>query len=343
MVALKVFAEKLCSESVAWGAMLREARLAARLNHPHICTIYEVGEQDGQPYIAMEYVDGLPLRDLLEDGALIHEKTAYYATQIAEALAHAHQNGVIHGDVKSSNVIVAEDGTLKLLDFGMATRFQPEDLRRATSSRLPLAEVGPVGGTLTYLAPEILGGESATIHSDIWSFGVLLYEMMAGRLPFVGQTGFEIATAILTGQRESLPDAVPFEIRTIVDRCLQSDPERRYGSAWALVADLKAAVTATPAKSLAPAVERISRTLLSAVVIALLVLGAVLVVPQLRKANNPDQPLRNSSTTTQEPASPRAITSGNPNVKVWVNRISRIYHCPGSRWYGKTKVGDFVL
>ena len=203
-VAIKVLADALRDDELAWGRLLREARLASQLNHPHIAAIYDLGEDDGRAYIVMEFVDGLPLADLIPESGMPIAQAQRYAAQIAGALAYAHQHGTIHGDLKGSNIVVTPEGNIKLLDFGLGRRIPRNGMAEVSSSNLALAESGVTAGTLPYLAPEVLRGGATSAQSDAWALGVLLYQMATGELPFRGATAFDLSLEIMTGAPQSL-------------------------------------------------------------------------------------------------------------------------------------------
>ena len=204
-VALKVLPAEALADETARARLVREARLASKLNHSHICTIYEVGETDGQTFIAMELVEGQALSARVAEGPLPVDQVLGYGQQLADALAHAHARGVVHRDLKSANVMVTAEGQIKVLDFGLAKRLTGEELAEVTTvSRQSLTGPGMVAGTLAYMAPEQLKGQPADARSDIWALGIVLYEMAAGRRPFQGHTGFELTAAILS---QPLPPA----------------------------------------------------------------------------------------------------------------------------------------
>jgi serine/threonine-protein kinase len=227
-VALKVLPASSFRDPAARSRLLREARAAAALNHPHICTVYEVGEADGQMYIAMELVEGQTLSASLAGGALPPEQVLGCGVQLAGALGHAHERGVLHRDLKSANVIITGEGRAKVLDFGLAKRFSEDELGEVTRSQASLTAPGAVVGTLAYMAPEQLRGQPADARSDVWALGVVLYEMATGALPFRGQTGYELSSAILNQTPAPVPAKVPLELRTVVERCLEKEPGRRY-------------------------------------------------------------------------------------------------------------------
>jgi serine/threonine-protein kinase len=264
-VALKVLPASSFSDPAARARLLREARTASQLNHPNICTIHEVGEAEGQAYIAMEFVEGQPLNARLAAGPLPVEQVLRYALQLAEALAHAHEHGVVHRDLKSANVIITAEGRAKVLDFGLAKRMREEELDEATRSQASLTAPGTLVGTLGYMAPEQLCGQPADARSDIWALGVVLYEMAAGKLPFLGRTGFELSSAILREPPATLPAEVPAGLRAVIQRCLAKEPAQRYQRASEVRAALDAAQSgaaiAPPARqrAVAPRKRRVSR------------------------------------------------------------------------------------
>ncbi len=224
-------------KTLAWSApdaresILREARAASALNHPRICTIYEVGDHDGIPFIAMEYLDGRPLRDVIPSDGLPSELLVRYGIQVAEAVEHAHRHGIIHRDLKSANVMISAESQAKVLDFGLAARIPAAEMETLTRSRAAEASAGPLAGTLAYLAPELLRGSAADKRSDVWALGVLLYEIASGRLPFEGSSPFELTAAILDGTPSPLSAKLPMPLRAVIGRCLARDPAQRYQDA----------------------------------------------------------------------------------------------------------------
>jgi eukaryotic-like serine/threonine-protein kinase len=220
--------------------MLEEARAASHLNHPHICTVYEVGDVDGRMFIAMEYVNGRPLSEVLPSAGLPVETVLRYGSQIAGALAHAHERGVIHRDLKTANVVVDEEHGAKVLDFGLARRFDPVQTEAVTRSVDSAVVPGAIAGTLAYIAPEVLLGNSADQRSDIWALGVVLYEMATGELPFRGRTEIELSAAILRSPPHPFPPHVPPLVRGIIQRCLAKETSQRYQRAGEARAALEA-------------------------------------------------------------------------------------------------------
>ena len=206
----------------------QEAQTASALNHPNICTIYEIGEAEGDSFIAMEYVEGRTLDRMISSAGLPPDEVLRFGSQIVEGFEHAHERGVIHRDLKTANVMITPAGRVKILDFGLAKRLISEELGEATRSQLSLTEEGMIAGTLPYLAPETLQGRPADARSDIWALGVVLYEMAAGKRPFEGRTGFELTSAILRDTPAPLPARTPAGLRAVVGKCLEKDLEKRF-------------------------------------------------------------------------------------------------------------------
>ncbi len=239
-VAIKVVGDRVLADKTAHDLLLHEARAASSLNHPNICTIHEVGDSDGEAYIVMEQVEGQPLNSLLGTSGLPPDSVIRYGIQIADALAHAHDHGVIHRDLKSTNAVVTPEGWVKVLDFGLAARLKDTELKKATASRVPFTESRTIVGTLPYLAPEVLRGDPADARTDTWSLGVLLYEMASGSHPFRGRTAFQLSSAIIATAPAPLPASVPPGLRAVIMRCLEKLPSERYQRAGEVRAALEA-------------------------------------------------------------------------------------------------------
>ncbi len=195
-VALKFLPEELQQDTTARKRFLREAKSAAALDHPYICHIHEVGEVEGKSFIAMEYIQGVTLREKLEEDPLPVKNALATATEIAEALEAAHKQKIVHRDLKPSNIMLTPEGHVKVMDFGLAKELsslegQEEEITTA------LTRQGTTLGTVPYMSPEQIRGEQMDTRSDIFSFGVVLYEMLSGVNPFKGNTSVDTAHAIL--------------------------------------------------------------------------------------------------------------------------------------------------
>ena len=219
--------------------LLDEARAASHLSHPHICTIYEVGEIGGRVFIAMEFVEGQPLSKLVPGDGLPAETVVRYGEQIAAALGHAHERGVIHRDLKTANIVVGPVSGAKVLDFGLARRTAGGEVDGSTQS-VAMADPGILIGTLAYIAPEVLLGQGADARSDVWALGVLLYEASTGQLPYQGRNEYDLTAAILRAPAQPFPAHVPANLRAIILRCLAKEPAQRYQRAGEVRAALEA-------------------------------------------------------------------------------------------------------
>ncbi len=219
-----------------------EARATGALNHPNILAIYDVGSHDDSLYLVEELLDGTTLRDPLERGALAPRKAVEYARAIAQGLAAAHAKGITHRDLKPENVMITADGRLKILDFGLAKLHEPSRSSDAATTAHQ-TDAGTVLGTVAYMSPEQVRGQSVDPRSDIFSLGVVLYEMLAGARPFVGPTSQDTLAAILNAEPADLPmaeRAIPPALERVVRRCLEKQPEQRFQSASDLAFALEA-------------------------------------------------------------------------------------------------------
>jgi serine/threonine-protein kinase len=246
-VALKFLSSQIVQDPKRVERFRDEARTASALNHPNICTIYEVGEQEGEMFIAMEYVEGRPLSEFLRDGGMAVETLLRYGRQISGALEHAHERGIVHRDLKPANIVVTPNGNAKILDFGLAKRGDPEQMQRKTTQGVATETSVGLTGTLPYMSPEQLEGSETGPRSDIWSLGVMLYEMASGTRPFRGENLYRLCTAIIQEPMPPLPESVPAGLASVIKRCLQKEPSRRYQRASELRAALEALEISGPA------------------------------------------------------------------------------------------------
>jgi TolB-like protein/Tfp pilus assembly protein PilF len=225
-VALKLVTNP--ADSDAGSRLLAEAQHASILNHPNICGVHEAEHDAAMPFIVLELVEGPTLSEVLRTRRpTLHEVMAW-AKDVASALDHAHRAGVVHRDLKSANVALSRDGTIKVLDFGLSRRVQRTEAGQSPSAIL---ENASVAGTLTHIAPEVLRGKTVDHRVDLWALGVLLYEMTSGVLPFKRSSPLETATAILDAAPAPLPTSVPLPLRQVIDRCLAKDPAQRFSTA----------------------------------------------------------------------------------------------------------------
>ena len=244
-VALKILPAEFTKDGERLRRFVREAKAASALNHPNILTVHDIGEQDGLHYIAAEYVDGDTLRRHLRRDARGLGELLNLAVQIADALAEAHQAGIIHRDVKPENVIVKSSGLVKLLDFGLAKLSEPQMPTADTSAPTVAQEntgANVILGTLAYMSPEQARGKEVDARTDVFSFGVVLYEMVTGRAPFEGETASDVMAAILMKEPELItvynPEA-PAELQRILGKALHKERDERYQTMKDVLLDLR--------------------------------------------------------------------------------------------------------
>jgi serine/threonine protein kinase len=221
-VALKVFRP---GGPATAADILSEARTAAALSHPNICTIFSVDDSEGALIIAMEFVDGRPLSAILQDGGLPGEKTSQIGRQIALGMAAAHRMGIVHSDLKPANILLTQSGDVKITDFGLARRTRPNP-----DSGLTLeweSSEAKISGTPSYMSPEQTRGEPASPASDVFSFGLLLYEMLTGRMAFLGQNVLQVLDMIRDVEPERLAAEVPERFSPILRRALEPNVQER--------------------------------------------------------------------------------------------------------------------
>ena len=251
-VALKVLPESVAADAERLARFQREAEVLASLNHPNIAIIHGLEKSEGVTRIVMELVEGPTLADRIAQGAIPLDEALPIARQIAEALEAAHEQGIIHRDLKPANIKVRPDGTVKVLDFGLAKAMEPS---AAASSRLSMSptittpamtQAGIILGTAAYMAPEQARGKPVDKRADIWAFGVVLYEMLTGRRAFEGEDVSSILAAVI--QSEPRWDGVPASVRRLLESCFEKDPKKRLrdiGDVWKLLDDQSAVPTRT--------------------------------------------------------------------------------------------------
>ena len=243
LVALKLLPAYFASDSARLRRFQSEARAASALNHPGILTIHEVGEDDGIYFIATEFIDGRTIRELIKSETLSLEEIFDCVEQVASALSVAHAAGIVHRDIKPENIMRRPDGLVKILDFGIAKLIEPETPERLneTTGFRTHTEAGLVMGTVNYMSPEQARGLAVDERTDIWSLGVVLYEMLTGRLPFSGATRMDTLVAVLDRKPAPLsetPNNAEVLLQPIVDKCLSKDAKERYSTADQMAAEL---------------------------------------------------------------------------------------------------------
>ena len=255
IVAIKVLPASFSADHDRMQRFAQEARAAAALNHPNILSIFDIGDQQGSPYVVSELLEGETLRERLRTGALSSRKAIDYGLQVARGLAAAHEKGIVHRDLKPENLFITSDGRMKILDFGLAKLTRPDG---ATGDDAPtvhaVTEPGLIMGTAGYMSPEQVRGQVADQRSDIFAFGAILYEMISGKRAFHGETSADTMSAILKEEVPELSETarnVPAGLERIVRHCLEKHPSQRFHSAGDLAFDLESLteISATSSKS----------------------------------------------------------------------------------------------
>ena len=239
LVAIKFLSEEL-ADSVARRRFQREAQMASALNHPHILTVHDAGEFEGRQYLVTEFVDGGTLKDWAEAETRTWRQIVDLLVGVADGLAAAHSAGILHRDIKPTNILVAKNGYAKLADFGLAKldeKTQQGDTTRTVTEKH--TQPGVVIGTIAYMSPEQATGRSMDARSDVFSFGVVLYELLAGRRPFAGATDLETLQTIIHQQPLPLGNEIPYALRIAVEKALEKEPAERYQTMRDLVVDLR--------------------------------------------------------------------------------------------------------
>lgn len=338
-VAVKVLPQSRWSDPEFRHRFEREARVTSSLSHPNICALYDVGSvpvaEGTAPYLVMELLEGGTLRDHLDRGRLATRRALTYAVQIANGLAAAHEKGLIHRDLKPENVFITRDERVKILDFGVAkARLSNADARDTTAMR---TEPGLVIGTAHYMSPEQTRGDALDARSDIFSLGVVLYEMLSGRVPFHASTHVEIMHKILLDEAPELPADVPEAAADIVRRCLQKDPSRRFATAhdlaFALESATKAIATTTPKprRMTMPVMPHLRPRLIALGVILAGLIAAALVARGMFEREHPDPPRLRTLTSSGRDSAPAASKDGkliafvsmrDGSSRIWIKQLA---------------------
>ena len=247
-VAIKVLPPSFAKDTDRLRRFEQEARMVGALNHPNILAIYDVGDQDGAPYLVSELLEGQSLREHMQGGPVAQRKAVDYGMQIARGLAAAHEKGVVHRDLKPDNIFVLNDGRIKILDFGLAKLMQDDALTSAhpdlqtVDQEHPATTPGHVMGTVGYMSPEQVRGQGADHRSDIFALGAILYEMLTGKRAFKRDSSVETMNAILKEEPPELDATVPGltpGLDRVVRHCLEKNPVQRFQSASDIAFDLE--------------------------------------------------------------------------------------------------------
>src|SRR5579863_5239359 len=343
VVAVKVLASHLSASPELKQRMEREARAISSLNHPHICQLYDIGSHNGTDFLVMEFLEGETLADKLRNGALPLAEVFRVGIDVAEALAVAHRSGIVHRDLKPGNIMLTAGGA-KLMDFGLA---KPLGVQSAASGSgtappsftavatlsgpsplSPLTTAGSIVGTIQYMAPEQIEGKEADARSDIFAFGAVLYEMVAGKRPFAGKSQISVASSIL--ESDPAPSSVlrpkaRAGLEHVVATCFQKNPEERYQSAQDIKLELQWIASERPAPAVAtqtPAPARKKERIgWAAAVVAAIVLGAAAAVlfyhpaqPQRSIRAVIDPPEKNTFNLTGDSAGPPVLSPDGASI-----------------------------
>src|SRR5271163_3596085 len=253
VVAIKVLPRSYSADTDRLQRFVQEARSAAALNHPNILSIFDIGEENGAPYIVSELLEGQTLRERIRSGSLSSRKAIDYALQVARGLAAAHEKGIVHRDLKPENLFVTHDERVKILDFGLAKLTRPENNSGAEAPTVQVnTEPGQIMGTVGYMSPEQVRGKPADHRSDIFAFGSILYEMLSGQRAFRGETPADTMSAILKEEPDELAESsrnVPPALERMVRHCLEKNPAQRFQSAGDLAFNLEALTESSVASS----------------------------------------------------------------------------------------------
>jgi Tol biopolymer transport system component len=330
-VAVKVLPARVAGDADRLQRFEQEARATGALNHPNVLAVHDFGTHDGAPYLVTELLEGMTLRERLADGPLPVRKALDLAGQVARGLAAAHEQGIVHRDLKPENLFVTRDGRVKILDFGLAKALGGE--AGGDDSTLAATEPGAVLGTAGYMAPEQVRGRPADPRSDIFAFGAVLYELLAGRRAFPGESAIDRAHAILNQEPPPLPAEVPAAVQRLALRCLEKAPDERFGTARDLGFALEAVAApsdsgvsgrglASPgAASPAAAAPRRLRRVLAATVVLLTLAAGIAIGRWLGRAPG------------RAPAGAPAVAASQPARGPVPVKLRRLTHQPGGEWW----------
>ena len=284
-VAIKIVPAAFCSDPQRLRRFEQEAHAAAALNHPNILAVYDIGTENGTPYIVSELLQGETLRERLRSGPLPVRKVIDYALQLSRGLAAAHDKGIVHRDLKPENIFITDDGRLKILDFGLAKLTRPEATENdQTPTRTVGSEVGTVLGTVGYMSPEQVRGKPADARSDLFSLGAILYEMISAQRAFTGESTADTMAAIVKEEPPDLTETnrtVSPALERIVRHCLEKNPAERFQSARDIAFDLESVSTASATAKLQPVAARRRWGLIAtASIAALLLLALGMIIPR---------------------------------------------------------------
>jgi len=357
-VAIKVLPQRLSADVELKQRLDREARAISSLNHPHICTLHDIGSQDGSDFLVMEFLEGQTLSDRLSKGPLSLDQILRIGAEIAEALEIAHQQGIIHRDLKPANIMLTKAGGAKLMDFGLAkprvtigsqavSRFTPStptmNLATLTSASSPLTQKGSIVGTFQYMAPEVLQGAEADARGDIFSLGCVLYEMLTGRRAFEGKSQLSVLTAILEKDPDPITNTqppTPQMLDLVIRGCLEKDPTQRFRSAHDVAINLNSIASLRSVPIEKNSTRASSRILWYAALAAAVVLGTVVgfllhhsapSAPSVRAAINP--PPNGHFRLTSDAAGPPTLspdsdyvaftaTGADGKISLWVRAMN---------------------
>jgi serine/threonine protein kinase len=295
-VAIKILPDDLC-DAAARRRFQQEAQMASSLNHPHILSVYDVGEVDDKQYLVMEYIDGGTLRDWGRREMRSWRQVIDLMTGVADALATAHAANILHRDIKPENILVSKSGYGKLADFGLAKLEEGKDVHDASTLTAGATRPGTMMGTIPYMSPEQALGRNVDMRSDIFSFGSVLYELISGQPPFTGRSDLETLQKVIDHSPEPLPEAVPVMVRNVIEKALEKDPSERYQSMREMAVDLKRLARRKDQGSKQPAASNGWRRTM-AVAAALVIVIAVAAMLLLRNRDRADDnPLANAQFT----------------------------------------------